>query len=114
MQFSNSLSYTLVGIGLEDSPNGPKSASRKLKSGLKRTPCEFVFFPPSLSLPKTRADENVSHIPRGKALTRMDVKPRTALGTISGVNNLHDRHAAAGKVSQNRKKLLGLCSIPSS
>ncbi|CAI8032758.1 G2/mitotic-specific cyclin-B, partial [Geodia barretti] len=45
----------------------------------------------------TSADENVSHIPRGKAaLTRMDIKPRTALGTIGG-NSLRDRHAPSGK-----------------
>ena len=41
----------------------------------------------------------MSHIPRGKAaLTRMDIKPRTALGTIGG-NSLRDRHAPSGKVS---------------
>jgi hypothetical protein len=50
----------------------------------------------------TRADENVSLIPRGKAVPRMDVKPRTALGTI-GINSARDKHAPAGKAGGVKK-----------
>jgi cyclin B len=50
----------------------------------------------------TRTDEKVSLIPRGKAVPRMDVKPRTALGTI-GINSARDKHAPAGKAGGVKK-----------
>lgn len=51
-----------------------------------------------LLLSQTRTDENLTHLPRGKGFQRMEIKPRTALGTIGG-NSVLDRQPPAGKVS---------------
>ena len=80
--------------------NGPESTTCKLLE-CDSLLIRFVLYTThafSFS-PQSRADENVTHIPRGKGLQRMEIKPRTALGTIGGVNSLRDSHAHAGKVS---------------
>ena len=92
----SSVFFSSVGREQERSSNGPESATRSELF----TWCGLPHIDVSHALLQTHADENMSQLPRGKVLQHaLDVKPRTALGTIGGGNNLYDRHAPHAKVS---------------